>query len=141
MKVVRESLNEEIVGRIDSVIIYKNPPSIKRMGPYLRGFHDQDGNFYVGDSEEKKEYGSGILHTRLMSYVRNIDRRVKTEYADQGYQNGIAWEQIHRGVNEPFYLSVVHDINDNELMEKVYDIMSLPTFFKPHGAEFRLFTE
>ena len=53
MKVVRESLNEVLLGKFKSryngdMELYKNPPSIKRIGFGCRGISDKNGNLYVG---------------------------------------------------------------------------------------------
>ena len=145
-KLVHESfLNEEVIGKFPGkwgagqISIFKNPPFIKRMSPWIRAFTDQYGNFYVGDEENPADEDRiGTTHTDLMSHVQDIDRTIQTRwYGPKGiYTAGIGWQRA--GKTNMFYLSESYADakNEKEMLDEVSKIMRLSNFYKPKDAKF-----
>ena len=141
MKIVRESLNEEILGKYDdwgqSFTVYKNPPSIRNMNEYVRGFHDQFGNFYVADLDGKGY--PDTIHGEIIAFVKEKFPEVKIDWVEsQGaWTNGIAWQR-YESTND-FYFSESYSIsNQNQWINEVKEIMSLPNFFTPSRVKWKL---
>ena len=73
-----ETVNEELLGKYanqwessgDPVEIYKNPNSIKRMNPNIRGLIDTDGNVYVADVDRNENFGA-TTHHDMISFLRD----------------------------------------------------------------------
>ena len=133
-------VNESIVGSIENFTVYKNPPSITRMAPMIRGLHDQDGNFYVADFEG--EGFADIIHLELIDFVNEQDPNVKTswENVDEDvfvFLDGIAW--VREENTNTFKLAESYsNRNKNEWIGIVQEIMALPTFFVPFKVNFDL---
>lgn len=140
MNIVRPHINEEVLGtfygtNVDTVTIYKNPPSIRNMSSWLRGFHDDRGNFYVGDADKETLAHDkiDIIHTTLMDYVRKIDPEVKTRYigsSELRYINGVVWQRFKK--TNDFYLSESYDDVDIELVKRYAE--TLPNLYTPKNV-------
>lgn len=142
-------VNEEVLGsypgrkNAGTVTIYKNPASIKRMSPWARAFHDQDGNFYIADEEKHFDKDIiGTMHVVLLEEVIKIDPSIKTywnSFGEAGYFEGLCWQRLDK--TNKFYLSESYvDMKHELMMNEAKRIMSLPTFFEPLGADFKLKT-
>ena len=103
-KLVRESiLFEEFLGTIEpyenTVGIYKNPPSIKRMGKFIRAITDIDGNFYVSDHYD-------CTHDDIIYFLCKKGE-LKEDYWDyqklDSYTNLVAWQR--KSNTKDFYLA------------------------------------
>lgn len=118
MKIVRPYIiNEEKIGSYDSyagshsdyIDVYVNPKSVKRMSPWARAFHDQNGNFYIGDANSADETTDLVDtdHIRLINFVsaNYFSSDVKTEWSRElkTWVNGICWQRL--GNTKEFYLS------------------------------------
>lgn len=57
-------INEELIGELGEYEIYKNPKSIKRMKPFLRGYSFPNGDLYVVDD------GYNIIHSKLAGWLK-----------------------------------------------------------------------
>jgi hypothetical protein len=95
-KIVRENLDEIFVGKYnvweDTIELYKNPSSIKRMVDGTRGISDKNGDLYVADSycihgdifDAMKQY-------REIKEITNLD--VYSNLNDYGL---IFWQRVEK---------------------------------------------
>lgn len=106
------NINEELVTTLKlfnyNIEVYKNPQTLTRIKPNIRGISTPDGDFYIVDSTE-------IIHTVFSSQMRengfNFPRNI---YNDNNY---IAWTRY--GKSDDFYLGESYEVNDekNEIEE------------------------
>jgi len=145
MKIVREHLNEEIIGTYSSrrgegkIIVFKNPPSISRMSAWSRAFHDNFGNFYIADAELESQHDNiDTMHTDLIHFVQSIDSKVKTVWnPSEGYVHGVCWQRFKKTRN--FYLSESYDTQQfkPEDLQKIKDYVDLiPRLYEPKDVNF-----
>lgn len=75
ISVISKSLNEEYIGKLRSQYrstrsnyydVYKNPLSISKMEPNLRGIVDDSGNLYVVDDS------MNVIHIELIEYLNKL---------------------------------------------------------------------
>ena len=103
MKLVRESiqLNEEYIGNIGTSLleaeVYKNPRSLKRMEPEIRGITTEDGNFYIVNSPY-------ILHIELIDYLKNVKHLIPKHagWTGETFEGIVAWSRY--GSSPLFFL-------------------------------------
>lgn len=138
--IVRESLNEELLGSIwsydDEIEIYKNPPRIKRMGPWCRAITDQDGNFYVATMPNATNFEVVVTHLGLIEWLQDTKHlNVKTTWDGRMYIKGIAWQR-YKNTNQ-FYLGESYTDTANFIMY-VKEFMKNVNIFKPDDIEFVL---
>ena len=105
------NINEEFIGMFrthwhyghnEPVEVYKNPQSLKRLQPWIRGCSDKDGNLYVADSQD-------ILHHDLATFL--VSKGIKDDFVD--------WQR--HGKNNTFYLAEGYDLNGRGLQEELTD--------------------
>ena len=131
MKIVRESLNEELLGTIKSPWnalgdLYKNPPTIRRMGQWVRAITNKNGDLYIVDSPD-------IIHNDIINYLTEIGEISKlVRYWDSPLKEDnpegiIAWQR--KGNTMELYLSESYGMMgqdmENEIPEEWYDEVSL----------------
>jgi len=123
-KLVRESiLFEEFLGTIEpyenTVGIYKNPPSIKRMGKFIRAITDIDGNFYVSDHYDCT-HDSLIFWLSEMGELKEEDPWNYTN--GSAYTNLVAWQRGSKTnkfyLAESYKLLELKDIEGEEKMDQ-----------------------
>lgn len=144
MKIVREHLNEELIGKYranygsGNVEIYKNPKSIKRMGPWARALHDQDGNFYIASVENETQETIATTHTDMVKWLNTNGENVKLEWnqVTGGYENGIGWQR-HKNTNN-FYLSESYEKNMEMHIDYVVKFMNEVGIWAPTDAKFHV---
>ena len=115
MKLVRESLNEELVGTWEgrnfynnnkpiSVDVYKNPTSMKRLAHWCRAITDLKGNLFIADNP-------GMIHMDMYEYLCKKGELpgnyYDTYYDTYAYDNSIAWQRL-AGTNK-LYLGESYD--------------------------------
>lgn len=99
-----EFINEELLTDEESDrAIYKNPKSVRRLGPWSRGLTDKDGNFYVMENKNPSD-----IHEHLARWLIEIgELSWKNKGEDTFYEelmnNTVLWQQI--GNENLFYLS------------------------------------
>lgn len=117
---LKDLVNEELIGQYDynhfkSFDIYKNPKSIKRMEPELRGVSFPNGDLFVIDDAHH------ILHNKLRDALNAHGYRCPDSYTKKdvvinikkGY---IDWQR--KGKTNEFYLSESTDFNDTEWFDR-----------------------
>jgi len=105
---LKKLIKEELLGNLGSIEVYKNPKSIKRMAPALRGLSDPQGNLYVMDDQYF------AIHMDLERWLKNKGH-TKDKSADWDTRNWpkafgdmikkgyIYWQR--KGDSNTFYLS------------------------------------
>jgi len=138
-------VNEELLGTYEGtygngeIEMYKNPPSIKRMGPWARALTDQNGNFYIA-SALKEEGRSTIatMHTDMIQWLKTHAQDVTTNWNGQKhrYDNGIAWQRYANTMK--FYLSESYDEEWEIHLPYIKHFMETRDPFTPLGVKFEL---
>jgi hypothetical protein len=135
------NINEEILGRFISsgenkAIMFKNPPSIRRLASSCRAIIDMDGNLYIAElddenssDDERNNFLSDVTHTDIINYLcknRNLKGWKSKEYTLRSktggwmaYKNLSAWQRFNK-TNQfylaesymPSYLSNLDNINE-----------------------------
>ena len=125
---LRKLLNEELVGEVNGNEVYKNPKSIKRMKPELRGISFPNGDLYVVDDARN------IIHSEFFEWLGKKGHKVPSnmwskpgvvEAIKKGY---IPWQR--KGSSESFYLSESTDFDDD-----FFDEAELMTYLKKYSAK------
>lgn len=96
-------INEEFIGTYigewnneKEVEVYKNPPTIRRMGEWNRGISDDKGNFFIADEED-------TTHYEIKKFLKQYSYKFNGE-------NHIMWHRYKNSNN--FFLSEIYDLDD-----------------------------
>ena len=144
MKIVRSYLNEELLDVYSSyfsprIELYKNPKSIKRMGPWCRAITDQNGNFYISSADGETRQTISTSHTIMITRIsRHENITTRWDGANsRNYINGIAWHRF--GNTNKFYLAESYERELAAIEYVQHFIESLGNkFIKPIDAKFIL---
>lgn len=120
MKIVRESLNEVLLGvmKMDmyykhKIEVYKNPASIKKLGPWCRAITDSKGNLFVASVEDEEQHTIATTHTEMISYLKKkgecLDMSWQGKLHGGVYVNGICWHRYEN--SSDFYLAESYSDN------------------------------
>jgi len=109
----KQSLNEEIIGKLKGYDIYKNPPYINRFDKGTRALLTQSGDLYVIDDNYN------TIHYDIYNELIKLGELDKSEKL---YIDTIAWQKSNRGQIHPLtssdkrnlYLADSYDIYDKE---------------------------
>ena len=101
-------LNEELLGQYDNKYdVYKNPKSIKRMDPDMRGISDPKGNLYVVD-----DGGRVLIHRHIFDWLKqNKQIRSSLSVYDAGEDFEVMnWQRV--GSSNTFKLAESYTKHD-----------------------------
>lgn len=85
---LKQLLKEDLIGFISNDYeVYKNPKSIKRMNPFLRGISFPNGDLFVVDDAYH------IIHSTLAIWLR-----------DNGFQNPIGKQNIIKSIQSGYII-------------------------------------
>jgi hypothetical protein len=124
IKLVKESLNEELLGVVDhtDTEIYKNPPSIKHFEHFVRAISDDKGNLFVAHKEWD------VIHPNIYYWL--IDNKFMKNYRSRihgadcwdvawEYDKIILWQRIGKTNNftlgESYNFDEMDDSDFNKL--------------------------
>jgi len=126
-----EQLNEEVIGYLGEIEIYKNPKSLWKLEGWERAISDEEGNMYMADT-------SMMIHTNLLKYLHqgNIISDNARWHSMLGiYVNCIAWQRKDK--TDDFYLSESYDETFMK-NEKIYkDILDLKELVELTNPQFK----
>jgi len=117
------NINEEIVGNFKSwnnnAIMYKNPPSIRRLAESCRAIVDMKGNLYIaelgegeGNEDERYSFPADVAHVDMIDYLCKIGElkgnhnvyELRSESRGWiAYKNLSAWQRLDD--TNDFYLA------------------------------------
>jgi len=101
-----------------TVDVFKNPGSIKKLGPWTRGITDLDGNLYMA------EY-CGMIHFNLYEFLISkgeLKGEFYEDYYERGsYKNSIAWQRD--AMTSKLYLRVNKSsfLKNNYILERILE--------------------
>ena len=112
---LKDLINEEFIGELDGIEVFKNPKSIKRMKGDLRGKSFPNGDLFVVDD------AWDILHWKLSQWLnrngyKNLTGGTKDSLVKGIKQGFIEWQR--KGKTNDFYLSESTDFDDVEWFNK-----------------------
>ena len=99
-----KNLNEVLVGKLDGVEIFMNPPTIKRLGPWVRAVTDIHGNLFISENYE-------VIHSNMIKMLIRSKALFGDYYKDYykdynvkwGYRNLVCWQRLNK--TNKLYLS------------------------------------
>jgi hypothetical protein len=108
---LKDLLKEEFIGMYDSYEVFKNPKSIKRMKPELRGISFPTGDLFVIDDAMNSIHVHFGRWLNQHGYKINIDMTIKNLFGNikKGY---IDWQR--KDSADYFYLSESTTFKDDE---------------------------
>lgn len=138
------NINEELVGTYEGMMasdiieIWRNPPSVKEMGPWARAFTDYNGDFYIASIEDERRDDTSTTHTEMFGWLKSKgkDIRIHWDAGEGTYVDGISWQRYKNTNN--FYLSESYDDIGDETIKYINDFMNKVEVFKPLGVKFKM---
>lgn len=141
---IYESLNEELVGTYSGlsghgvIEVWKNPPSINRMGSWARALTDQNGDFYIATPDHDEDVWSmATTHTDMINRLHDMDDNIEIIWNGKidRYDKGIAWQRYKK--TKRFYLSESYD-DFKKALPYINEFMNTVNIYKPSGVQFIL---